>query len=141
MRRFEKYIEILGQNGGMSEDEPDWRSASGKIPTNYFVVRPAWRSEEVTSWLQVIDGVHLARRFMTDGRVTVGNWVRNRVRCGKTNQMAVPIRGLPVNFYDREWLSSLSPRKKLTLRVGEAVDISHTEEMKRSVSTFPPCLQ
>ena len=140
MKRFGKYIEMLGQNGGMSEDEPDWRSASGKVPTNYWVVHPAWRSEEVTSWLQVIDDVYLARRFMTDGRVTAGNWVRNRVRCGKTNQTAVPIRGLPANFYDRGWLSSLSPRKKLALRVGEAADISHTEEMKLFVSALPPCL-
>ena len=136
MARFEKYVDALGRGGGMSEDEPDWRSASGKVPTNYFVVRPAWRSAEVISWLQVIDNVYLARRFMTDGRTTPGNWIRNRVRSGKVDQTAAPIKGLPVNFYDKEWLKSLPPRKRRGLRVSEAVDLSHTEEMIRLVSTF-----
>ena len=137
MERFEKYIDILGQGGGMSEDEPDWRSASGKVPTNYFVIRPAWRSEEVTSWLKVIDNVYLARRFTTDGRVTPGNWIRNRLRSGKVDQTATPIKGLPVNFYDKEWLRSLPPRKKRGLRVSGVVDLSHSEEMIRSVRFVP----
>ena len=138
MTRFEKYIDMLDQGGGMSEDEPDWRSASGKVPASYFVARPAWRSAEVTSWLQVIDNVYLAFRFTTDGRVTPGNWVRNRVRSGRVNQASVPITGLPVNFYDKEWLKSLPPKKKRGLRATEAVDLSHTEEMIRSVFTSSP---
>ena len=134
MARFEKYIEILDRGGGMSEDEPDWRSASGKIANSYIVVRPAWRSEEITSWLQVIDNVYLARRFTADGRVTPGNWIRNRVRSGRVDRTAVPIKGLPVNFYDKEWLMSLPPKKRRALRVGEASDLTHTKEMIRSVS-------
>ena len=141
MARFEKYIDALGRGGGMSEDEPDWRSASGRVPMNYFVIRPAWRSAEVTSWLQVIDNVYLSHRFMTDGRTTPGNWIRNRVRSGKVDQTAAPIKGLPVNFYDKEWLQSLPPQSKRGLRVGEAADLSHTEEMIRLVSTLLPPLQ
>ena len=124
----------------MSEDEPDWRSTSGKVPTNYFVVRPAWRSAEVTSWLQVIDNVYLARRFTNDGRTTPGNWIRNRTRSGRVDNVAAPIKGLPINFYDKEWLKSLPPKKKRGLRVSEAVDLSHTEEMMRSVFTLLPLL-
>ena len=137
MAKFEKYIDILDRGGGISEDEPDWRSATGKIPSNYFVVRPVWRSEEVSSWLQVIDNVYLARRFSADGRVTPGNWVRNRVRCGKIDQMAAPIKGLPVNFYDKEWLTSLPPKKRRALRIGETSDLTHTSEMIRYLSVFP----
>ena len=134
MAKFEKYIDMLDRGGGMSEDEPDWRSASGKVPHTYFVVRPAWRSEDVVPWLQVIDNVYLARRFKADGRVTAGNWIRNRVRSGKVDQTAVPIKGLPVNFYDKEWLTSLPPKKRRALNVGEASDLTHTKEMIRSVS-------
>lgn len=136
MERFEKYIDTLDRGGGMSEDEPDWRSAPGKVPTNYFVVRPAWRSAGVTSWLQVIDNVYLARRFTTDGRVTAGNWIRNRIRSGRVDQTAAPIKGLPVNFYDKEWLRLLPAKKKRGLRATEAVDLSHTEEMIRCVSVL-----
>ena len=136
MRRFEKYIDVLDHGGGMSEDEPDWRSASGKIPYGYFVVCPAWRSGEVTSWLQVIDNVYLAQRFTTDGRVTPGNWVRNRIRSTRVDRAAVPIKGLPANFYDKEWLRSLPPRKRRALGVIEAVDLTHTKEILRSVSHY-----
>lgn len=134
MERFKKYVDILDHGGGMSEDEPDWRSAVGKVPGGYFVVRPVWRAQEVTNWLRVIDSVYLARRFTPDGRVTRGSWIRNRKPSSKVDHTAAPIKGLPINFYDKGWLGSLSPGEKRSLKVGAAVDLSHTEEMMRCVS-------
>lgn len=134
MERFAKYIDMLDRGNGMSEDEADWRSSSGKTPTQYLVVCPAWRSKEVSSWLQVIDNVYLARRFKTDGRVTPGNWVRNRIRSGRVSHTAEPVKSLPVNFYDKDWLESLTPRKRRALGASDAIDLTHTNEMIRFVS-------
>ena len=136
MKRFKKYVDILDHGGGMSEDEPGWRPASKKAPKEYLVVRPVWRSQEVTNWLRVIDNVYLARRFTPDGRVTRGSWLRNRKQSSKVDHTAVPIEGLPANFYDKEWLGSLSHRDKRRLKMGEAIDLTHTKEMIRCVSQF-----
>ena len=134
LARFEEYIDILDHGGGMSEDEPDWRSTSGKIPNDYFVIRPAWRSGAVTDWLRVMDHVSLARRFTPDGRVTRGKWMRNRKPSNKMDPTATPIKGLPINFYDKEWLKSLPPKKKRSLKMKEAIDLTHTKEIMQWAS-------
>lgn len=131
MEDFKKYIDILDLGGGMSEDEPDWRSTTGgaKTPKDYFVVRPAWRSQEVTAWLRVMDNVYLARRFTSDGRVTRGSWIRNRKPSNRVNHEATPIKGLPLNFYDEGWLASLPPKQRRRLRAKKPLDLAHTEKM------------
>jgi hypothetical protein len=136
MKRFKQYVDILDHGGGMSEDEPGWRSASRKKPRDYFVVRPVWRSQEVTNWLRVMDHVYLAQRFTPDGRVTRGSWVRDRKPSNKVDHTAAPIKGLPANFYDKAWLRSLPNRDKRRLKMGEAIDLTHTEEMIRCVSRY-----
>ena len=131
MTKFKKYIEILHHGGGMSEDEPDWRSTSGKVPSHYFVIRPVWRSGAVTDWLRVMDHVYLARRFNPDGRVTRGRWTRNRKPSNKVDLAATPIKGLPINFYDEEWLKSLNPKERRSLKMQDPLDLTHTEEVMR----------
>lgn len=133
MERFRKYIDILAEGGGMSDDEPDPRSttARAKGSRKYFVIRPGWRSREVTNWLRVMDHVYLDHRFAADGRTTRGKWTRNRVQSPKVDQTAQAIKGLPSNFYDRAWLESLSPKKRRRLDVKEAIDLTHTKEMMR----------
>lgn len=131
MAKFKKYIDILDRGGGMSEDEPDWRSTSTKVPNEYFVIRPVWRSEAVTDWLRVMDHVYYARRFTPDGRVTRGRWMRNRKPSSKVDLTATPIKGLPINFYDKGWLKSLPSKKWRSLKMKEAINLTHTEEIMR----------
>ena len=133
MGRFRKYVDILAEGGGMSDDEPDLRSVTPRtrVPGKYFVIRPVWRSQEITNWLRVIDYVYLDRRFSADGRAKRGKWIRNRVQSNKVDQTARAISGLPANFYDKAWLASLSSKKKQRLNIKEAIDLAHTEEMKR----------
>ena len=113
----------------MSGDECD-RNAK-ETNKKYFIVRPIWRSQEVTEWLHVMDLVYVSSRFAADGRPTKGRWVRNRVRSPMVDRESKPIPGLPYNFYDQTWLKSLSPKEKRTLRVHEAVDLNHSEEIIR----------
>ena len=129
--RFRRYVDILADGGGMSDDEPDPRSktAQAKAAGKYFVIRPMWRSREVTNWLRVMDHVYLSRRFAADGRATRGAWTRNRVQSNKVDQTARAIKGLPSNFYDTAWLASLSPKEKRRLDIKEAIDLTHTKEI------------
>jgi len=133
MGRFRKYVDILAEGGGMSDDEPDPHSTTTQVKASrkYFVIRPVWRSREVTNWLRVMDHVYLDHRFAADGRATRGKWTRNRVQSNKVDQTAQAIKGLPANFYDKVWLASLSSKKKRRLNMEEAIDLAHTEEMIR----------
>lgn len=131
MARFKEYIDILDNGGGMSEDEPDWRSTSGKLPSDYCIVRPIWRSKAVTDWLRVIDHIYLASRFSTDGRVTRGKWMRNRKPSNKIDSAATPVKGLPINFYDEDWLESLGRKERNSLKMKEPVDLTHTKDVMR----------
>lgn len=113
----------------MSGDESDRNTK--KKEKKYFIVRPIWRSQEVTEWLHVMDLVYVSNRFAADGRATKGNWVRDRVRSTRVDRDSKPIPGLPRNFYDRTWFGALTPREKKALRVREAIDLSHSDEIIR----------
>jgi hypothetical protein len=117
----------------MSGDESD-RNAK-QTDKKYFVLRPVWRSQEVTRWLHVIDLVYLSNRFAADGRATKGNWVRDRVRSTRVDKESKPIPGLPYNFYDQNWFGTLTPEEKQALRVGEEIDLSHSEEIIQRVQS------
>lgn len=139
MGGFKKYVDILAEGGGMSDDEPGpgprSTTARAKASRQYFVIRPAWRSPEVTNWLRVMDHLYLGSRFAADGRATRGKWTRDRVQSNKVDQAAQAIKGLPENFYDKVWLASLSPKKKRRLNVKEAINLTHTEEIMRYVDS------
>ena len=137
LRKFERYVHTLADSGGMSGDESD-RNADKTDNLNtkrrdkkYSVVRPIWRSQEVTRWLHVMDLVYVSHRFAADGRATKGNWVRDRVRSTRVDRDSKPIPGLPHNFYDLGWLRSLTPKERKALAVREAIDLSHSDEVVR----------
>lgn len=130
MERFKKYIDILAEGGGMSGDESDrGLGSSSSSAKKYFALRPVWRSKEVSRWLRVMDLVHLDRRFAADGRTTRGNWTRCRIPSNKVDQTATPIPMLPSNFYDTDWLSSLTTKEKKRLKMQPGIDLTHTEDM------------
>jgi len=122
---FTKYVEQLAA-GGMSGDESD-RSEEGQIREHrrFFVVSLAWRSPEVTPWLQVIDDAHLDSRFSESGRASRGNWVRHRVRSSKVDHMRPPVTGLPENFYDKAWLGRLSQNEQEALEMQKEIRLEH----------------
>lgn len=116
----------------MSGDETDH---CGKQPIagqrKFLVVRPGWRSQEVTRWLRVIDGLYTIHRFSLDGRATCGNWVRHRIDSDRVSWDTLPVSGLPENFYDSTWLEGLSERERDSLEVQRPVDLKHSAEVTR----------
>jgi len=130
MEKFKKYVDALVEGGGMSGDESDRGLRSSSSPAkDYFIIRPVWRSQEVSRWLRVMDLVHLDRRFAADGRLTRGKLARCRLPSNKVDQLATPITMLPSNFYDADWLSSLSAKEVRRLKLQPAVNLAHTEDM------------
>ena len=114
----------------MSGDETDRR---GKEPIRgqrkFLVVRPGWRSQEVTDWLRVIDDLYTVHRFSHDGRASRGNWVRQRIDSGGVDWDRFPVRGLLENFYDPTWLCQLSQEEKDRLEMQPKVGLEHSAEV------------
>lgn len=122
----------LADEDGMSGDETDHR---GEQPIagqrKFFVVRPGWRSQEVTRWLRVIDCLYMIHRFSLDGRATRGNWVRHRIDSDRVAWDRLPVSGLPVNFYDPSWLDGLSKGERDSLEMQPLASLNHSAEVLR----------
>lgn len=130
--RFKTYVNRLADEDGMSGDETDHRGKQAIVgQRKFFVVRPAWRSQEVTDWLRVIDALYACHRFSTDGRATRGNWVRHRIDSDRVDRSKRPIRGLPKNFYDRAWLEGLPQEERDSLAIQSAETLDHSVEVLR----------
>ena len=114
----------------MSGDETD---RCGRQPIRgqrkFLVVRPGWRSKEVTDWLRVIDNLYTTHRFSVEGRASRGNWVRHRIDSGRVDWNQLPVGGLPENFYDLAWLQGLSREEKDRLNVQPRVSLEHSAEV------------
>lgn len=129
---FKAYVDRLADEDGMSGDETD---RCGRQPIRgqrkFLVVRPHWRSQEVTKWLRVIDNLYTVYRFSSNGRASRGNWVRQRIDSGRVDQDRLPVTGLPENFYDEEWLQGLSQEETYRLGIQPNIDLKHSTEALR----------
>ena len=114
----------------MSGDETD---RCGREPIRgqrkFLVVRPGWRSQEVTGWLRVIDDLYTVRRFSLNGRASRGNWARQRIDSETVDWAQFPVRGLPENFYDSAWLEGLSQAERDELEVQPRISLEHSGEV------------
>lgn len=143
MQRFVPALMGLS-SGGMSEDESDHTPDSedegdqveGEIPQSgpqrrrYKITTLEWRSPDVTQWLRTMDLVYIGTRFYDDGTPMPGNQARERYPSNKT-QIGRPIQGLPRNFYNAEWLQTLSPDDLADLDVQPEIDIAFTNSERR----------
>ncbi|KAF8969051.1 hypothetical protein BDZ97DRAFT_1654284 [Flammula alnicola] len=85
----------------VSGDETDHRLGNNR----YAITSLPWRARWIHQWMVVFDRLHLATRFQS-GRATAGAFPRVRVanRYREDQECATPVRGLPRNFYDPDWL-------------------------------------
>ena len=108
--KFTQLIRELETNG-MSDDEKDTRDLL-RVPPKYLIRKLEWRSAELTQFLRNLDLLHLSTRFTEKGDPTPGNWPRYRVEGRLIDDHSPVIKGLPLNFYDSEWLLSLEPEHR-----------------------------
>jgi hypothetical protein len=131
LARFSKYVARLADEGGMSGDESDHHTPNHRCGNDrqYLRVRPVWRAPAISSWLLIIDRVYISLRFQPDGRPTRGNWVRFRLPSDLVNKSAIPVKGLPENFYDQKWLATLTERERKKLKVKKTISLAHAPEI------------
>ena len=126
------YVKKLAEEDGMSGDESDnRRSRTYTGQAKYFRIRPIWRSPIISTWLDVIDKVYVAYRFQSNHRATPGNWIRKRCNTDRVDKKARAVKGLPRNFYDRDWLKTLSDKQRKGLKMAPPIYLEHTGHIMR----------
>ncbi|KZW00105.1 hypothetical protein EXIGLDRAFT_761969 [Exidia glandulosa HHB12029] len=123
--------------GHMSPDVSDNESIRrGKRVSEkpYPRVALPWRSEQLTSLLHDLDGLHvyMKRQRLGDRRDT-GNPSRNRVDAVPplVDATAAPAKGLPTNCYDISWYQSTGQETEDLDPASKRVDLSLPPDLKR----------
>ncbi|KAI5988440.1 hypothetical protein EDD15DRAFT_2199071 [Pisolithus albus] len=93
------FVESLGQDG-MSSDESDHEGHRGEA--TYHILDKDWCSKQVTAWLRMLDSLHPHLRYNGKWRATAGAWPHFRTTSLHDSKGA-PVKGLPVDFYSRNW--------------------------------------
>ena len=100
-----------------------------------LILRLDWRSAEATRFLRDLDRVHIANKYRVTGRPGPGRWPTERVpsskRVDETSRAPV---GLPVNFYDEEWLRDIGADARRELRAQPPMELAFSESTKQYVS-------
>lgn len=105
LREFLPVIRHLVEEDGMSSDERDVDDARYLHSS-----RPFWRHACVTEWLHGLDSVGAAQ--VSD---SVVQHEGRRRRSSKVDMESRVVGGLPVNFYDWNYLSGLDRSQYLAL--------------------------
>ncbi|KAH9855536.1 hypothetical protein C2E23DRAFT_724205 [Lenzites betulinus] len=136
LRQHIPMIMALGVKG-MSSDESDHRNGIAQ----YGVFAKEWRNPIVTRWLRVLDSLYRRLRFGDADENKPGSQPHNRFYSDRVSTRRPPVKGLPCNAYDPEWLRNLHPYDKKHLLVQEDVqyNFSHNPELQKCV--FPPALE
>lgn len=103
------------QTAGMSEDEAENQFEDDQAIKIFHTVEGPWKDSNVTAFLHTLD------RFALQDRIASGQpnqALQARVRSHRpprnSHTRHAP-RNLPINFYDPEWLATLSPAARLAL--------------------------
>ena len=112
----------------MSGDETDHHN--GEL--RYVVKTLEWRSKEAKDFFMTLDWLHLSTRFGASGRATRGKFPHPRVHnSGRAPVKGKPVAGLPSNFYNKEWIRTLSPLELQELKRLPKVDLTFSKDIMR----------
>ncbi|KZS89117.1 hypothetical protein SISNIDRAFT_489550 [Sistotremastrum niveocremeum HHB9708] len=124
-------IKVLGRLGthGMSSDESDGPPKRYSTATHHRtyrirlrIDRPTW----ITNVLRMLDSLHYERHQTSshNGGTGQGSEYRLRVQGDRLSQ-AIPVSGLPENYYDPIWLQGLSPEQRYELIIKAPDEYHH----------------
>ena len=98
-----------------------------------------WRSAELTELLMKLDALHMSTHFKSNGKPKPGRFPEIRKRMTGNSKYvdhdATPVRGLPRNCYDQEWLDGLSDELLTWLAPKPEVDLSLSENAEAYVTS------
>jgi hypothetical protein len=112
----------------MSSDESEDEEGRQRV---YNTRKKNWRSLKMQQFLRDLDALDRYQRSLVSSS---GNWPRKRnFACGKVSKRR-PVRGLPINFYDEDWLANLTDegREELDINLSR-YDLCITEKVARLV--------
>ncbi|VDB94730.1 unnamed protein product [Peniophora sp. CBMAI 1063] len=99
-----------------SDDEEDHLSTTPR----YSIVEDVWKSRKTRRYLRSMDLLHIGDKFDEGGqhRTAPGNWLRERIPGHDIpSKSQNPLAGLPVNFYDKDWLAAQAPERRESLNL------------------------
>ena len=120
LREFLPIIRHLAEEDGMSSDERDTSD-----DRSLRRVRPFWRNPSITDWLQNIDSI---------GRGSVNITTRHEVKRRRSSKIDTELRvvkGLPINFYDTDYLNTLDKYQYMDLDPKPAASLEFTDSLRR----------
>lgn len=120
LRGFLPVIRRLAEEDGMSSDE--WDEGGDR---RLHSTRPFWRHPAVTDWLHSIDSV---------GSTTVHSPARYEVKRQLSSKVDIEsrvVKGLPVNFYDWNYLAGLDRSQYLDLDPKPAIALELNDSLLR----------
>ncbi|KAL0573309.1 SUN domain-containing protein 3 [Marasmius crinis-equi] len=119
--------------GMMSGEETDRERSKGKGPSackSCIALCQRWRAPGLTPLMQDLDALHIASRYLGNGKYSRGQFPTIRLRTSNKPDLEyedAPI-GLPENWYDRAFLDELPGRREalkmkppVSLRLPDAV--------------------
>lgn len=129
--RFTKNLSDM-THAVLSDDESDHENGTILGQRRYAIVLEEWCSDELKTWLRMID--LLACREKWDGRNVArpGNGRRLRVVSNRSKR-GVAVSGLPENCYNPSWLKTLKGYERKQLNVAPAIDMTFKEEERTCV--------
>ncbi|KAH9168267.1 hypothetical protein EDB89DRAFT_1855711 [Lactarius sanguifluus] len=117
LRDIACHLDKLGAEG-MSGDESDHTGGHRR----YVVRKLNWRSDEVTRVLRILDALVLVSHWTSDGRPRPGKFPHIRIDSNRVENRE-PVRNLPRNFYQPEWLDTLDKYERQELKIRKPVDL------------------
>lgn len=109
----------------MSSDEKDPND-----DRYYHTIRPYWRNEQVTHWLHNLDRIHLKKH---DPGSKLAN---HRRSSAKVDMNCEVVKGLPLNFYDGNYLDSLERSQYEGLDLQPSISLGFGHSIERYALTF-----
>lgn len=119
LRGFLPIIRRLAEEDGMSSDERDMGD-----DRSFHSTRPFWRNPSITDWLHNIDSIG-------SGSVnTTAQYKVKRRKSSKVDRESRVVGGLPVNFYDVDYLNTLNKSQYLDLDPKSAVSLEFSDSVR-----------
>lgn len=124
MRRFKPVLDAMPLEA-MSGDE----SAHENGELRFAITNLKWRNPNVTSWFRTLDVLHISTRFGLNDRPTPGQFPHRRIPSRRMDTYDKPPEGLPLNFYDPLWLSTLDEEDRQQLHATSAIDLTLSDRI------------
>ncbi|KAF9033659.1 hypothetical protein BJ165DRAFT_1534588 [Panaeolus papilionaceus] len=115
-----------------SDDESD----HSKGRRMYRIRDLSWQNPALGLVFRALDSLHVASRYGDNGRINRGNWPRPCYVSDLEPLPTPPPQGLPINFYNQDYLDGLSDDAMDELNVSDPVHIQLSADLLRFSARF-----